>query len=316
MRNIIKKFQDISNRYDLWRRNSKIVLGVSGGPDSACMLDIFVKLKEKYNLQLVIAHVNYNLRGKDSKKDEEFVKNLAEKYGLKLSLLKPKVKSRNNLEERLRDIRYDFFEKIRRKNKFHSIAIGHTLDDQAETLLMRLLRGSGLAGMSAMRHKNNKVIRPLLGITKEEIYSYLEKNKLKYRTDKTNKEIPFLRNKIRHQLIPALQKYNPGISRTLYEASLSIAEDYDLLEQISRETLKRNKKLSARKILKLHPALQKRIILETINKKKKSLRDIEISHVEEILKAIKSTKNKRQTVTFKGLKMTRKGDKISLSLVK
>lgn len=338
MKNLIKKFQNISHRYNLWQKGSKIVLGVSGGPDSVCMLDIFMKLKDKYDLDLIVAHVNYGLRGKDSDRDEKFVRNLAEKYSIEAKLLKKQKLSfygkKVPSENELRNIRYDFFEKVRAKNEFNSIAVGHTLDDQAETLLMRLIRGSGLAGLASMRHKNihpvksaksgpaerkfsrGAIIRPLLGITKEEIFQYLEKNKLKYRIDKTNKEIPFLRNRIRNWLIPQLEKkFNPNIKKTLYGASLSVADDYDLISKSAEEYYFKNKKLSVKKLLKLHPALQKRILLKAIQNKKSDLKDIETSHIEEILKVLKSAKKKNQKVIFKSLKLVRKDDKITLSLI-
>lgn len=312
---LIKKFQNISHQYDLWKKGDKIVVACSGGPDSVCLLDVFAKLASKYDLKLIIAHVNYGLRGKDSDKDEEFVRNLAEKYDLKIKVLKPKnVKATENS---LRDIRYKFFEEVRRENNFDSVAVAHTLDDQAETYLMRIIRGSGLAGMAAMRHKTGKVIRPLLGITKKEILEYLNKTDRTYRTDRTNKEISFLRNKIRNRLIPYLEKkYNPNIKKTLFASSLSIADDYDLISEITDKVYSANKKLSVSKLLKLHPALRKRVLIKTIEEKKLDLKDIETGHIEEVLKVLKSTKNKSQIVVFKGLKFTRKGDKITVSLIK
>ncbi len=336
MRNLIKKFQNISHQYNLWAKGSKIVLGVSGGPDSICMLDIFAKLAPKYGLKLIIAHVNYGLRGKDSDLDQKLVEKYASRNKLKLVVFKPKVFSRSSAsisrndqkkpsfssrklpsENQLREIRYDFFEKIRAKNKFDYIAVGHTLDDQAETYLMRIIRGSGMAGMSAMKHKTNCIIRPLLGIAKKEILEYLDRTDRTYRIDKTNKEIPFLRNKIRNELIPLLEKkYNPNIKETLYKSSLNIAKDYDLISEIAEDFYRKNKKLKASAILKLHPALQKRVIFKAIENVKPDLKDIESAHINEVLKILKSAKSKRQVVKFQGLKITRKGDKITISLIK
>lgn len=331
MKNLIKKFQNISHQYNLWQKGSRIVLGVSGGPDSVCMLDIFAKLQKKYDLKLIIAHVNYGLRGKDSNKDADFVRKLTARYSLKFVEIKPKFKKSGNLENQLREIRYKFFEKIRAKNKFNYIAIGHTLDDQAETYLMRIIRGSGLVGMASMKFKavhpvkypqggvgkaefnRASIIRPLLGITKKEVLEYLDRTDGTYRTDKTNKEIPFLRNKIRNELIPLLEKkYNPNIKETLYNSSLNIAEDYDLISKIAKDFYRKNKKLEASAILKLHPALQKRIILKAIENIKPDLKDIESAHINEVLKIIKSAKSKRQIVKFQGLKIVRIGDKITI----
>jgi tRNA(Ile)-lysidine synthase len=302
--NLIKKFQNISHQHSLWEKNSKIVLGVSGGPDSVCMLDIFSQLQKKYNLELIIAHVNYGLRGKDSERDEKFVRNLAEKYNLKIFVLKPPVKSKS--ENAWREIRYNFFEKIRKTNNFDLIAVAHNADDQVETFLMRLIRGSGLTGLSAMKFKNSKIIRPLLGITRQEILEYLDKTDKKYRTDKTNKTNLFFRNKIRNRLLPELEKLNPNVRQTILESVQSIAIDNDF---INAAVAKSGEDFSVKKTLALHPALQRRLILKKISAIRGSLKDIAVSNVEEIIKALKSTKSKNQIVLFKGLKLTRKGDK-------
>jgi tRNA(Ile)-lysidine synthase len=291
-KNLIKKFQNISHQYDLWKKGDGIVVACSGGPDSACLLDIFAKLAPKYNLKLIVAHVNYRLRGKDSDKDAIFVAKLASRYKLKLVVFKPKYLTRPDVyrdtlslkkergkrklpsESQLRKIRYEFFEKVRRENKFDLIAVGHTLDDQVETFLMRIIRGAGLAGMAAMKHKSvypvksaksgpakrefneANIIRPLLSVTREEVLDYLKCNKLKYRVDKTNKEISFLRNKVRHKLIPYLEKnFNPSVKKTLSGAISSVADDYNFLLEESLKAYQKNKNLNVKKLLSLHPAV-------------------------------------------------------------
>lgn len=313
MKNLIKKIQNTAFQNSLWQKNSKIVLGVSGGPDSACLLNIFTKLASKYDLKLIIAHVNYGLRDTDSQKDEEFVRKLAKKYAIKAVFLKPDLENKAS-ENTLRDIRYAFFERIRKRNNFDSIAVAHNLEDQVETFLMRLIRGSGLAGLSAMRYKNMKIIRPLLETTRAEILEYLKKNKLAYRTDKTNKTDLFFRNKVRNRLIPFLEKnFNPKIKKTIFDATASIAEDHSLIQKLAEKKYGSEGILSVRNFLKLHPALQRRVLLKLISEKRPESKDIESAHVKEVLKAIKSTKDKNQIVIFKGLKMTRKGDKVVIS---
>lgn len=314
MKNLPKKIQDISHRYGLWNRDSKIILGVSGGPDSVCLLDIFLKLRKTYPLELRIAHINYGLRGKDSVVDEEFVRSLAAKHALEIDVLRPKTASVRNLENRLRDIRYGFFEKIRRQHKFDLIAVAHNRDDQAETLLMRLLRGSGLEGLGAMKFKNGRIIRPLLATSRQEILDHLESGRLAYRTDGTNMTDTFLRNKIRNGLIPYLEKnYNPSIKKTLFDATLSIAEDHSFLNGFAESVYSADKNLSAKKICSLHPALQRRVLRLAIAEKNQNTKNINSSHIEEILKALESKKGKNQTVIFQGLKMSRKGDKVTIS---
>ena len=329
MKNLVKKFQNTSHQQDLWQKGSKIVLGISGGPDSVCLLDIFAKIQRNYALELIIAHVNYGLRGRDSERDEKFVRDLAEKYNLEIEILKfnnskvehlssLKESSRFNLknvsENYLRDLRYDFFEKIRQQYKFDLIAVAHNSDDQVETFLMRMLRGSGLQGLSGMKYKSGKIIRPLLSTTRQEILEYLNKTDATYRTDGTNAENLFLRNKIRNKLLPFLEKnFNPKIRQTLFSATTSIAEDSSFINDAVEKLVNMQSQLSAKKILGLHPALQRRLLLRHIEQQKFNLKDIGAAHIEEILKALKSTKGKNQIVVFKGLKMMRKGDKVTIS---
>jgi len=322
MKRFIKKIQNTAFQNNLWQKGAKIVLGVSGGPDSVCLLDILAKLSPKYDLHLIIAHVNYGLRGRDSERDERSVKKLGENYGVKVLTLSPspspKAIGRIEMpsENELRDIRYKFFEKIRSENNFDMIAVAHNADDQVETFLMRVIRGAGLKGLSAMKYKNGKLIRPLLGTTRTEILGYLKKNKLTYRTDQTNKSDLFFRNKVRNQLIPYLEKnFNPKIKMTIFDSIVSIAEDHSLIQNLVEKVYRANKNnpnWSAQKLGKLEPALKKRILLKIISEKKPGLKDITAHHILEIIKAIESTKSKNQSVTFKGLKMMRKGDRVTL----
>jgi tRNA(Ile)-lysidine synthase len=215
-------------------------------------------------------------------------------------------------ENFLRDIRYNFFEKIRQEKKFDLIAVAHNLDDQVETFFLRLLRGSGLAGLSGMKIKNGKIMRPLLFTAREEIEKYLKENKLSFRVDRTNLESKYFRNKIRNKLIPYLEKnYNPEIKKTIFDSMQSIIDDYDWLELEARK-IRTDKELSVTKLLKLHPALQKRILRQAILNVKSDLKNIESAHIDEILKAARSTKNKPQNVVLKGLKITRRGDKLKI----
>lgn len=316
MASLVKKIQNSASQYSLWQKGARLVVGISGGPDSVCLLRVLLELKEKYNFELVLAHVNYALRGKDSLADEKFVKELAAKNKLPLEILQPQIKQKNNLENHLREVRYEFFEQVRVKYECDAIAVAHNLDDQAETFLLRMLRGAGLQGLSAMRFRTGKIIRPLLGITRAEILAYLEKKKQAFRIDKTNAENLFLRNKIRNQLLPFLEKeFNPQIKATLFAATQSIAEDGALLDQLAESEYQKGSGQSVRKILALPPALQRRLVLKLIAEQKKDLRNIEAAHVTEILKAIASTKGKQQVVLFKGLKMTRNGDKVNISLL-
>ncbi|HAT73709.1 MAG: tRNA(Ile)-lysidine synthase [Candidatus Moranbacteria bacterium GW2011_GWF2_36_839] len=316
MPNLIKKVQNIIFQNNLFDRGAKIILAVSGGPDSCCLLDVFSRLQKKYSLELIIAHVNYNLRGKDSVRDEKFVQDLATKYNLEifaLDLVETRHASslrdgKNISENYLREIRYDFFEKLRIDYDFDCIAVAHNADDQVETFLMRILRGSGMSGLSAMKFKNEKIIRPLLSISRKEILEYLKTNKLKYRTDKTNLENLYLRNKIRNKLIPSLEKdFNPKIKETIFDSLISISEDSDYLEKTA---LKNSKSLEIKKLEKLHPAILRRVLRNNLKNTRGDLKNISANNIEEIIKIIKSTKSKTQIVILPGLKITKKNDRL------
>jgi tRNA(Ile)-lysidine synthase len=312
---LVKKIQENIFRHELFPRGAKIVIGVSSGPDSTCLLDIFYKLQKKYGLEIIVAHVNYGLRGKDSEKDEALVKKLAKKYSLPLEIhlvLSSEFRVQSS-EDHLREIRYSFFEKVTEKYKADAIALGHNLNDQAETVLMRILRGTGLKGLGAIKFRNRNIIRPLLNIPRKDILAYLRKNKMPYRIDKSNLVTDFTRNKIRNQLLPELEKiFNPNIQNVLYKFSRSAADDYDFISRFSREWLAGNKTLCVSKIRRLHPAIRREVIRQEIEKGIPDLREIESAHIEEVLKIIRSKKNKRQMIKLKKLKIERKGDKLNI----
>ncbi|HPN55085.1 MAG TPA: tRNA lysidine(34) synthetase TilS [Candidatus Moranbacteria bacterium] len=346
---LIKKIQNFAFQNKLWEKGSKIVLGVSGGPDSVCLLDILYKLSKKYDFKLHIIHVNYNLRGRDSEKDEKFVRELGKKYGIATSCYSPSKKEyQGNLENNLRNIRYDYFEKIRKELGFNLIAVAHNQDDQAETVLMRIIRGTGLQGLAAMRAKNEpastreddrsstrggKIIRPLLDISRREILDYLKREKLKYRIDKSNASTKFQRNKIRHGLLPYLEKnFNPNIKKTLSEWSKVVADDYAFIEKSAeklRKDFNKNKKFvfSADYFNGLCPAMQRQL-LRIMHKNLKfecpafvarvreaNNLDLENKQIEEIIKVIKSTKSKDQKAKIGGLNILKKNGIVFLRIM-
>ena len=312
--NIVKKIQENIFRHELFERGAKIVVGVSGGPDSVCLLDTLYHLQKKYELEIIMAHVNYGLRGKDSEKDEQLVKKLATKYSLPFEKIRITNYKLQITENNFRNIRYDFFEKVAKKHEASAIAVGHNLNDQAETVLMRVLRGTGLRGLGAIKFKNGNIIRPLLNIPRKEILTHLRKNKLPFRIDKTNLGTDFTRNKIRNKLLPYIVKeYNPNIEEVLYKLSQSAADDYDFITRFSREWLEANKSLQVSRLGNLHPAIQREVLRLAIEKHNPSLREIDSAHIEEIRKIVRSGKGKRQILKLKGLKIERKGDRLLIS---
>lgn len=315
VRAFLKRVQNTVAKHRLWSKEESFIIGVSGGPDSLCLLDVFYLLSQKYDFVLHVAHVNYGLRGKNADLDETLVRERVAQYGLTLSVLHPKKIPKTNLEERLRDIRYRFFEKVRAQKKAALIAVAHHQDDQAETFLLRLLRGSGMRGLSAMQPKNGAIIRPLINTTRADILRYLKERQLSYRTDESNHASVFLRNRLRNQLIPLIEKeYQPKIKQILAETAMLLAADYQFFEKqfsLPHTVSGTDLLFSVRTLQQFdeaHLRSQFRLLIQPIYKKKAPPKSV----TDELLKVIWSTKNKSQRLTFHGLKVERKGDTVRL----
>lgn len=218
----------------LFKPADTLVVGLSGGADSTALLDLLTRLPD-YNLTLVAAHLNHGLRGAESDADEEFCRVLAESYAIAFESRRLDIRGlaavdRHNLEDAGRCARIAFFDEICAKYAAAAVALAHHADDQAETMLMRLLRGSGMTGLSGMAYRNTRgYVRPLLAITRAEIEQYLRSRALAWREDSTNSDTAYLRNRIRHQLLPLLEEYNPAIRSGLAATAAIIHGDESLL---------------------------------------------------------------------------------------
>ena len=225
------KFIETKNLFSL---DDAILLAVSGGIDSVVMAHLFHGAKFRF----AIAHCNFGLRGSESDKDEEFVKALA--MDLKVPGFVKKFDAGSaaaqkgiSIQMAARDLRYAWFEGIRQQHGFSFVATAHHLDDQVETLLLNLIRGTGIAGLHGIPLKNNAIIRPLMFAFRKDIAQYADQRQIIYRTDKSNKETKYLRNKIRHEIIPVLSSINPDFSHGLTESIRRIGE----FEQIGNQAL-------------------------------------------------------------------------------
>ena len=307
--------QNTAHTFALWQPKQSFILGISGGADSVCLLDVFSTLAQKHDFQLHIAHVNYRLRGKDSDRDEALVKTVAAAYGIPCTILRPPKTSFAKSEESYRNLRYQFFEKLRQEKNYDAIVVAHNQDDQAETFLLRLLRGAGLAGLSAMRPKHDHIIRPLIAESRNSILAYLKDRELFFREDGSNSDPRYLRNRIRHELIPFLEKkFQPQTKKILADTAHLIAEDYALLQTVT-PTLKMDSAhtttFSCQKMLSHPDAIIRHLLRATLTpffQKKSPPKGV----VDEILKLLRSTKNKHQAITAAGLKLERKGDTVTL----
>ena len=200
----------------LFKLGNKLLLTISGGADSVALTYLLRELN--YNFSL--AHCNFGLRNKQSDKDEDFVKSLAKKLNVACFTKSFETKdfadeNKISIQMAARDLRYNWFEQIRKENDFDFILTAHHRDDDMETFFINLLRGTSIKGMLGIHSKKGKVVRPFLFAQKQEIYNFLQKNKIEFREDNSNKEIKYLRNKIRLNLMPLLQEINPSISNTI-----------------------------------------------------------------------------------------------------
>jgi len=298
---IISKVRENILKNELIQDGDKIVLGLSGGPDSvflAYVLEYLKKsFKEKNNIEydIIICHINHMIR-EEAEQDELLAKKYADKYGYNFYSLHTDVKAlakENKIseEECGRNVRYEFFNKILEEKGGTKIAVAHNAGDNAETVLHNFMRGAGLNGLCGISVKNGNIIRPILNIKKDEIIEYLDENGIEYNIDRTNKELIYTRNKIRNDLIPKIEnEYNPNIIDTINRMSQKISEDMDFIDSIAKEEYanmiisKRNDsvKLNIREFKNKKIAIKNRVILLAIEDILGTIKGMESKHLEEI----------------------------------
>lgn len=295
-----KEILNTVKKYNLIEQNDTIICGISGGPDSMCMLDNLRKIKENniLNFELIVAHVNHQIR-EEADQDEEYVINYCKKHNIKNYVKRVDVKkyannNKQGTEEAGRNIRYDFFEEILKKENANKIAIAHNKNDKIETIIMNLLRGTGLTGIKGIEPKRNeKYIRPLIEIERKEIEEYCLEAKLEPRIDKTNFINDCTRNKIRNIVIPYIkQEFNPNIVETIDRLSKLVTEEDVFLDQITSDIYKKIKIeeslnstiLDLKEFNKQEEFIKKRILIFTINKTIGNTQNIEKINIDDIIK--------------------------------
>jgi tRNA(Ile)-lysidine synthase len=233
---MLHRFREFIHEQQLISPTASVLLAVSGGLDSVAMCELFHLAKIPFG----IAHCNFGLRGKESEGDELFVKQLAKKY--KVAFFSARFATKElahkkgiSIQMAARELRYAWFEKVRKENKYSTVATAHHRDDVAETFLINLLRGSGIAGLHGIPLKQGNIIRPLLFSERKSIQAFVKKAKLKHREDSSNQKDDYQRNRLRHHVLPLLEEMRPGIADVLFETTVRIGD----AEEIYRKEIER-----------------------------------------------------------------------------
>lgn len=273
------KLQTFIRQQQLIVPGDEIWCAVSGGADSVALLFALYLLKEKLEIRLSAVHFNHHLRGEESDRDESFVRQFCDRYDIPLVVSGANVVSgKKGLEAAAREARYAFFATLSGK-----IATAHTADDNAETVLMHLVRGTGLKGLGGIAPANGKLIRPLLSVTRQEVLAFLQEYNLDYVTDSSNETDDFLRNRLRHHVMPLLKNENPRFSENTSQMALRLREDEKALSDLSNL-----ENPSVSQILELPQALQNRFYATFL--KQCGVKEPEAEHIKLLHKLVVSSK--------------------------
>jgi len=291
----------------------KLLVAVSGGPDSVCLIYILAKLQEELDIRLHVAHLNHQLRGAESEADARYVSDLAHRLGIPATVDQRDVKvyqaqQHLSLEEAAREVRYAFLAQVARFIGANQVAVGHTIDDHIETILMHLIRGTGTTGLRGLQPgslwqslgDSLTVVRPLLAVSRQETASYCRDHQLMPRLDASNLSLSPLRNRIRHQLLPLLQSYNPRVADALLRTARIAGDDLAFIDKeiasLWGEIVREQEKaiiLDKESFLELPSTLQRYLLRAIIEKVLGNLKDIEVRHIEEIMGVLTKPAGKR-----------------------
>lgn len=320
MKMLQEKVLQTIKKYNLIQRGDKIVIGVSGGPDSMCLLAYLYCLKEDLSIDLAVAHINHMIR-KEAEEETKYVKEYCEKIGVPCfvkyaNVIQMAEEQKIGNEEMGRKVRYKFFEEVAKKVSANKIATAHTANDNAETVLMNLLRGSGTSGLKGIEAKCNKnswcYIRPLIECERLEIEEYCQERNLNPKIDKSNFENIYTRNKVRNELIPYLQKeFNPNIIQGLNRLSDLVRKEDEYFKKIVQEeyeTLKIGENeqeviLELKKFNNLPKVIKGKLLLYTINKVIGTTQGIEKINIEDLIKLCQNNIGNKYLMPNKNVKV-------------
>ena len=292
---LIRKVTDTIVRHQLLRAGDHVLVAVSGGADSVALLGALDTLRERWSLRLTVWHLDHGLRALESARDREFVEQLAGQLGLAIIVERTRIVPGRNLEARARDVRYRRLEAAARGAGCRRIAVGHTQTDQAETLLLRLLRGAGTRGLGGMAPRRGAIIRPLLECSRDEVLQFLEAHGLGWVEDTSNRDERFTRNRVRHRLLPGLLGFaGPRLPELLARTATLLREDERFLQAVTRRRLGRAggaPDLDLSLVRGLAPAIRTRALRRWIGAARGSLRGIGWAHIELLERHLESTES-------------------------
>lgn len=299
-----KKVMSYIKDNNLIKSGDKVLVALSGGPDSVCLLNILYNLKAELNIEVGAAHLNHLLRDKDAFEDEEYVKTLCKSLDIpcfvkRVDINKYSKDKKMSSEMAGRDARYNFFDDIVKDEGYTKIATAHNANDQAETILFRLMRGSGIEGLCGIKVRRDKIIRPILCLSRKEVEEYIEINNLKPRIDKTNFEKIYNRNKIRLDMIPYIKEnFNEDIIQTLNRMSVLLQKDNEFIENSARSFYEKHcieqsdYFIIKKEMFDNKEAVVTRVIRYALTNFSKTHYDFEMKHIYEICNLAKNNSGK------------------------
>lgn len=302
---MLKSALDTINKYALLSHGDKVVVGVSGGADSMALLDILCELQNDMDITVIAVHLNHCFRGQDADNDQKFVEDYCKKIGIPCESFKINVseiaKSEGlTSEEAGRKVRYSLFDEVAKKHGANVIATAHHLNDNCETLLHNILRGSGLSGLCGIKPKRDKYVRPLIRTTRAQIEEYLISKGIPWCTDKTNAETDYTRNRIRHGLIPYIKEnFNPSCEDALMRLNELCSDDNDFIDSYTKQKLKSLTQRSTDSSITLnrvqfnaeHIAVKRRLIRAVLERLCIPLKDVHMVHVDSCIKMMEDSQS-------------------------
>lgn len=310
---MLKKVTNYINENKLLEKKDKVLVALSGGPDSVCLLHILYKLKDIFNIELGAIHINHMLRGEESDKDEKYIGELCEKLGINYYVKRIDIEyiakqTGVSLEVAGRNERYNAFEEVKKEHEYTKIAIAHNANDQAETILMRMMRGTGLEGLVGIKaSREGGIIRPILCLNREEIEKYCEDSDLRPRIDASNYERVYSRNKVRLDILPYMKEnFNRDIIDTLNRMAILLQRDNEFIEEYSKESYEKYCKTINGELIIYNKLFKEekesiitRVIIRAFKNMSNSHQNFEMKHIYEVINLVNKGTGKKINLTNK-----------------